>query len=387
MNKKIVAVFVIVIFAIVVILRAYAPGKDKVEEQEPILDLQSNLEKIENFDIFKDYYAQADKKINELSLEERIGQIFLVRYPQKKATEELQRYKFGGYLLFERDFKNKTGEEIKQEIANLQSVSNIPLLIAVDEEGGKIVRASSNSNLVSERFKSPRELYVLGGFDKIREDTIEKSKFLHNLGINVNLAPVVDVSTNSNDYIYNRTLGEDTELTSVFAKTVIEASKGGNVSYVLKHFPGYGNNMDTHKSTSTDNKSYEDICNYDLPPFISGIKANAEAVLVSHNIVNSIDGNNPASLSKRIHEVLRNEIGFTGVVITDDLYMGAVSSDKEAVIKAILADNDLIIVTDYAKSIEDVKKAIADGKISEETINSHARRILAWKYYKDMIKN
>ena len=122
-----------------------------------------------------------------------------------------------------------------------------------------------------------------------------------------------------------------------------------------------------------------------MPPFEKGIKEGAEAVLVSHNIVKSIDGENPASLSPKVHELLRKKLGFTGVIITDDLYMGAVSEDKDAVVKAVLAGNDLIIVTDYEKSIQDVKKAILEGKISEEAIGNIAKKVIAWKYYKEMM--
>lgn len=136
----------------------------------------------------------------------------------------------------------------------------------MDEEGGIVTRVSSNTNLRSEKFKSPRELYLEGGFDRIKEDTKEKSDLLESLGLNLNLAPVVDVSTNPDDYMYSRTLGENTDLTSRYAKTVIEESKNGNVSFTLKHFPGYGNNADTHDGTATDKRTYEEIMTNDIPP-------------------------------------------------------------------------------------------------------------------------
>ena len=249
----------------------------------------------------------------------------------------------------------------------------------------RVVRISSNPKIRSEKFLSSRELNQLGGMNKIKEDTIEKSTLLKELGLNVNLAPVVDVSTNSSDYMYERTIGENTDITSEFAKTVIKASKGKEVSYTLKHFPGYGNNRDTHTGSSTDNRTLDDIKKNDLPPFKAGIDEGAEAVLVSHNIVNSIDSSNPASLSPSVHNLLRNDLGFTGVIITDDLAMGATSSIDDAVVKAMLAGNDLLIVTDYEESINKIKKAIQDGTISEEQINKLAFRVLAWKYYKGIM--
>ncbi len=334
--------------------------------------------------IFKDYYILAYNKLQELTLDEKIGQLLLVRYPDNNQIEALEKYKFGGYLFFEKDFKDKTEEQVKNMINSLQKVSNIPLLTAVDEEGGSVVRVSSNPNLSKEKFKSSSELYNLGGIPAIKEDTIEKSILLKNLGLNLNLAPVVDVSTDPNDYIYKRTIQQNTSITSNYARTVIEASKGTEVSYTLKHFPGYGNNQDTHTGSSIDNRTLEDIRTNDLPPFEAGIEVGAEAVLVSHNTVTSIDSYNPASLSADVHNLLRNELKFTGIVITDDLSMGAVSKIDNAVVDAILAGNNLIITTDYEKDINSIKNALNDGELSEEQIDELAFKILAWKYYKGM---
>lgn len=335
--------------------------------------------------LFSKYYTLANNKLKTLTLDEKIGQLLLVRYPDNNQIEELKKYKFAGYIFFEKDFQNKTESEVKNMINNLQKTTSIPILTAVDEEGGRVVRVSSNPNLAKEAFKSPSQLYIAGGFNAIKDDTINKSKILKNLGLNLNLAPVVDVSTNPSDYIYNRTIGLDTSLTSTYAKSVIEASKNTGVSYTLKHFPGYGNNTDTHLSSSIDTRSYDDIVANDLPPFKSGIGAGAEAVLVSHNIINSIDHNNPASLSPSIHNLLRDDLNFTGIIITDDIAMSAVSSISDTTVKAILAGNDLIITTDYIESINSIKSAINDGTISEDLIDKLAFRVLAWKYYKGLM--
>ena len=320
-----------------------------------------------------------------MTLDEKIAQLLLVRYPENNATEILKENQFAGYLFFAKDFKDKTKEEVTNMISSLQQVSKIPILTAVDEEGGIVVRVSSNKNLRKERFQSPRDLYLEGGMDKIEEDTKEKSALLKELGLNLNLAPVVDVSTNPDDYMYERTLGENTELTSIYAKTVIDTSKNTGVSYTLKHFPGYGNNTDTHTGTAVDNRTYEDIIENDLPPFQAGINAKAEAVLVSHNVVNSIDPDNPASLSSDIHNLLRNKLNFTGIIMTDDLDMGAITSTDDATVKAILAGNDLIITTDYEKSIKEIKEAIENKIMDESLIDKLAFRVIAWKYYKGLL--
>ena len=377
-----------IVFAIIIVIAILGLISMITRKKSNQTDISETpkVEEEETINLLEPYYEKAKQKLQTLTQEEKIGQIFLCRYPEKNAIEDMQTYKLGGYLWFEKDFKNKTEDQIKEEISNLQKASNIPLLIAIDEEGGKVVRASSNTNLRTEKFKSPSDLYKEGGYERIKQDTIEKSKFLSNLGINLNLAPVVDVTTNPLDYMYQRSLGEDTEKTSDYAKTVIEASREGTVSYTLKHFPGYGNNSDTHKGSSKDTKSYEEIEKIDLPPFKAGIKAGAEAVLVSHNIVESIDAENPASLSPKINKILRENLNFKGIIITDDLYMGAVSEDSEAVIKSVQAGNDIIIVTDYKKSIEDIQKAIENGTISLEKIDKMVTQILAWKYYKGLMQ-
>lgn len=340
----------------------------------------------DNFNgIFGSYYKMAQNKLSSLNLDEKIGQLILARYDETDALNAIDKYKLSGFVFYEKDFKNKTTDEVKKMINTIQNKSDIPLLTAVDEEGGKVIRISSNPNLVAEKFKSSKELYATGGMNAIKEDTIEKSKILKNLGINLNLAPVIDVSTDPNDYMYERSLGENTETTSLYAKTVIEASKGTGVSYTLKHFPGYGNNPDTHNASVTDTRSYDDIMANDIPPFTSGIKAGAEAVLISHNIVSSIDPNNPASLSIPIHNLLRDDLNFTGVIITDDLAMGAITNVQDATVKAILAGNNLIITTDYQESFNSIKNAINNGTVSEDLIDRLALRVLAFKYYKGLM--
>lgn len=335
--------------------------------------------------IFSQFSTLANNKLKEMTLEEKIGQILLVRYPESNVEDAINSYKVGGFVFFETDFENKSTKEVQNMMNDLQSMTKIPLLTATDEEGGKVVRVSSNEKLVAEPFASSRELYLEGGFDLIAKDTKEKSTLLESLGLNVNLAPVVDVSTNSSDYMYERTLGEGTELTSEYAETVIEANKGSSVSYVLKHFPGYGNNEDTHEGEVIDTRSYADIEANDLPPFETGIKSGAEAILVSHNIVQSIDENNPASLSASVHNLLRNNLGFTGIIMTDDLAMNATSSIENATVKALLAGNDIVITTDYQDSYNQIKDAVDDGTISEDLIDNIVHRIISWKYAKGLM--
>ena len=337
--------------------------------------------------IFSHYYVDAYKKLKEMSIDEKIGQMFLVRVPEVNQIEDISKFNLGGYILFGRDTQNETKESLKTKIQSYQENSKIPMIIAVDEEGGTVVRVSSNPNLRSEKFSSPQQLYQSGGYDKIESTTLEMSQLLSSLGFNVNLAQVADVSTDSNDFIYERSFGKDASETSTFIQTVIKASKQNNVSYVLKHFPGYGNNKDTHTGISIDERSLEQFKSVDFLPFQAGIDEGAEAILVSHNIISQVEENTPASLSLNIHNILRNDLKFTGIVMTDDLDMGAIKYyiDDSPAVKAVLAGNDMLILTDYEQAYNDIKNAINEGKITQESIDHSAFRIIAWKYYKGLL--
>ncbi len=336
-------------------------------------------------DLFAEYYEKANNLLQKMTIDEKIGQLFLVRYNEEQSPSILNNYMPAGFVFFAQDFANKTIDQVKQMIDAAQSHAKIPLLTAVDEEGGKVVRISSNKELVPTPFQSSSELYNTGGWDLIRQDTIYKSSILKNLGLNVNLAPVVDVVTNPEAYMYERSFKQDVSNTTKYAKLVIEASKNTGVSYTLKHFPGYGNNSDTHVGQSLDTRTLNDLEKNDFLPFTAGIQSGAEAVLVSHNVVKSIDANNLASLSRSIHNILRNQLHFTGVIITDDLSMAATSEITNKNVLALLAGNDLMITTDYEESINAIKQALQEQKISEVSINRAALQVLAWKYYKGIL--
>jgi len=342
---------------------------------------------LDNNSMFSNYNKQAYEILKDMTIKEKIAQLLLVRAPETNQVNMVKDYQFGGYLLFERDFKNKTKLQVQEMINSYQKEAKIPMLMAVDEEGGDVVRISSNPNLSDYTFLSPRELYKEGGMELIKDDTVRKSKLLADLGINLNLAPVVDVSTDSNDYIYKRTLGEHTDVVNEYSKNVIEASMEHNVSYTLKHFPGYGNNLDTHLGVSFDNRSLSEINKINIPPFRVGIEAGAEAVLVNHNVISSIDNTTSASLSTKIHDLLKKDLKFKGIIITDDLSMtGIYNNDAiSKYVKAITSGNDLLIVTDYKEAITDIMNAVTSNKISENLIDEAALKIISWKYYKGMI--
>ena len=326
---------------------------------------------------------QAQVILDKMSLEEKIGQMFLIRYSDDQTVlSDIAQYNPGGILLFAKDFENHTKESIKAQLDTCQQASGTPLIIGVDEEGGVVTRISRFTNFRSERFKSPQDLYAEGGFERIVSDTDEKCALLKSIGINVNLAPVADVSEDPSSFIYDRTIGQNAEITSEYVRTVVGRMKANGMGSALKHFPGYGNNGDTHTDIITDTRPLGAFVSGDLLPFQAGIDEGTDIVLVSHNIVSCMDPDYPASLSPTVHALLRNTIGFDGVIMTDDLVMSAITEytdGKSAAVQAVIAGNDLLCCSDYAVQVPAVIEAVKSGVISEERINESAKRIIQMK--------
>ena len=326
--------------------------------------------------------ARAQELLDGMTLEEKVGQMFIARCPETDAAQLAADYHLGGYILFGRDFKDKTAEQVTADIQSCQDAAEIPLLIAVDEEGGTVNRVSSNPNLRSSPFRSPQALYSEGGLELVRSDAQEKCRLLESLGININFAPVCDVSQDPADFIYDRTLGRDAQETSQYVAAVVETMAEEGMGSVLKHFPGYGNNTDTHTGVAYDDRPYDTFLTSDFLPFQAGIAAGADMVLVSHNIVSAMDEASPASLSPEVHRVLREDLGFTGVIVTDDLVMDGVrdfAGDDEAAVLAVQAGNDLLCCTDFQTQVPAVLAAVESGEITEEQIDAAVLRVLTMK--------
>ena len=353
--------------------------------QEPVLTPEEQAEQ-ERLAAEQAREKRLQTLLDSMTLEEKVGQLFFVRCPETNAVEDISTYHLGGYLLFSRDFKDGdnwlTKEQFLEKIQSYQDVAEIPLFIGSDEEGGTVTRASRNPNLFSETFKSPQKLNYIGGIEEILRDTDTRSRELRALGINVNFAPVCDVSTDPKDFIYDRTLGQDANMTADYVRLVVPAMTEGGTLPVLKHFPGYGNNVDTHTGIAVDQRPMETFENSDLLPFQAGIEAGAPFVLVSHNIVTCMDADLPASLSPAVHRFLRETCGFEGIAITDDLAMDAVQAyakNGAVAVMALQAGNDMVITTDYRTQIPAVIAAVQDGTLDESVIDNACLRVLRCK--------
>lgn len=317
-----------------------------------------------------------------MAAEEKVGQLLLARCSEEAALADIEAYHLGGFVLFARDFENETPDSAREKFAGYQAAARIPLLLAVDEEGGSVTRISRFPAFRSQPFPSPREACREGGMGwaLVMED--QKGRMLQDLGLNVLLGPVCDLSDDPAAFMYDRALGQSPEDTGNFAALTIQMLARNGVGTVLKHFPGYGSNADTHVGLARDSRSLRELEAQDLLPFAAGIEGGAQAILVGHIITEAFDTELPASLSPAVHSYLREAMGFDGVILTDDLVMDAITDQYgpgEAAVLAVLAGNDLLCSTDYGVQYEAVLDALNSGRIDQETLDTAVRRVLRWK--------
>ena len=323
--------------------------KSQPAEQTTVQPTTMSAEKIND--------RKLDKFISDMTLEEKVGQMFFVRCPDEDAVQQVSEYNIGGYILFGRDFDGKTKDEVVDDIHSYQNLRETPFL-------------------------SPKDTYADGGWDAVKQDAEEKADLLLSLGINVNLAPVCDMTSDEYGFMYDRSFSSDVDMENRYVRTVVETSKSKKLGTVLKHFPGYGNNSDTHTGIAYDDRDYSEFENTDFKPFYQGIESGADCILVSHNIVNCMDSEYPASLSQKVHDILRNEFKFDGVIMTDDLIMDAITDftgDEAAAVTAAKCGNDLLCCSSVDTQYPAVLEAVQNGEISETQVGASVKRILKWK--------
>ena len=220
-----------------------------------------------------------DRRVEEIlsgmTVEDKVGQLFIVRRPQDDgvAMDALRRYRLGGFTLYACDFENRTPESVRALLASYRGAATVAPFIAADEEGGRVVRASKYPQFRDLPFPAPRDLFAAGGYAAVETDTREKAAFLLDLGVNFNYAPVCDMSGNPDTFIYDRTFGNDPTATARYVDTVVRTMNACGLVGSIKHFPGYGDNVDTHTGIAHDDRSRETFLTRDLAPFRAGIAA------------------------------------------------------------------------------------------------------------------
>ncbi len=336
----------------------------------------------------------------DLSVEEKVGQLLLVHFNGKeynaKAEKLLRQAHVGGFIYYEWANGLVSPSQVKTLSEKLQKNSKVPLFIAVDQEGGRVTR-------LKEGFTHPPGQPEISRKKKPETARIwatRVGKELNQVGINLNLAPVSDIATDpKKSPLRNRSYGSTPSLVTTFTKAAIHGYLGEGIIPTLKHFPGLGDtSVDTHQKMAINDKNKEELLAWELVPYRK-LSHLAPAIMTAHVMVPALDPNNPATLSRPIiTDLLRNQLGYNGIVMTDSLVMEGLNSDvDEAAIKALEAGHDIVLLggkqlvgekNGYELQVDDVirihRKIVQAVKEGRLNIDASVGRILALKNQMDL---
>ena len=345
--------------------------------------------------------GMAGDVLSTMTLEEKIGQLFIVCTDSldfsaetsitKEMKENLDRYQPGGVIFY--SFNIQTPQQTSTFIENMQKCVKIPLFIGVDEEGGMVARIGNNKKMGTTSFPTMKVIGDSGSVEEARNVGETIGKEISELGFNLDFAPVADVMTNeANEEIGERSFGSDPQLVSDMAVEVVKGLQKYDVCATLKHFPGQGSSGDdTHKGYVGMDVTIDNLRDTDFLPFKKGIAAGADFVMTSHVSVNLVTGNDlPSSLSDIVvGDILRDELQFENVIITDAMNMKSITKfydANEAAKLAFQAGNDMILMPDdFALAVEGILDAVNEGDIEEEQIDQAVMRILKVKIKRGII--
>lgn len=329
---------------------------------------------------------KVDQIVASMSQTEKIGQMVMIGIQGTKVDDDslymLNQYHMGGVILFDRNMESP--EQVKQLTSDLQAQSNekVPLFIGIDEEGGDVVR-------MAEKLTPPpsqKEIGATGDIEQAKTWAIKTAKSLKDMGINVNFAPVADVGSND-----KRSYSTDANTVIDFVRAATKGYQQENIIYSLKHFPGIGKGkVDSHIDSSSIDVAKEVLMTEDILPFktiIDESDPNDYFILVSHLKYPALDEEYPASLSSKIMtDLLRNELGYKGIIITDDMEMGAVANHNDfrsIGVNAVKAGADIVLVCHEYEHQQEVYLGLLDavnnGEISQERIDESIKRIIKVK--------
>lgn len=372
--RKFILWFAIIIFINFICGRFFYDTKDIVEDEAIYIAQTSSENNI------------IEKKLNSMSLDEKIGQMVIIGVHGSEMNDDIKnmltQYNIGGIIFYNRNMENKI--QVKNFIEDLQNNANEknPLFIAVDQEGGRVSRMQNDLTVY------PSQTEICAGGNPVDAKNYAKAiaQDLKELGFNINFAPVADVGSNN-----SRFFSDDPYIAAEFVSNAAKGYEDTKLFYCLKHFPGIGRGkVDSHKDVSIIDGDINFLINHDLPPFVKVINEQDNSkfmIMVSHLKYEALDTANSASLSSVVMtDLLRNKLGFKGVIITDDLEMGATSNynDFDNVgVQAVEAGADIVLVChEYDHEIKvylSILNAVNKGTISEERINESVRRILKMK--------
>ena len=327
--------------------------------------------------------------LSSMSLEEKIGQLIIAglsgTQEDAKTKQLIQQYNVGGFILFS---NNLAGPHQTVQLLNSLKKDNrnnpLPLFLSVDQEGGQVTRLPGG--LIN--FPTNEKIGAMNDPDLSYEVGTILGKELKEYGFNLDFAPVLDINSNSrNPVIGDRSFGDNAPIVSQLGIQTMKGIQSQGVISSIKHFPGHGDTaVDSHLELPVVNKSVQELEELELIPFKQAINSGADLVMVAHILLPKLDGDYPASLSKNVIGLLRNELHFKGAVITDDLTMKAITNNYgigQAAVQSVKAGSDILLIAhDYemiTEAIDSLRNAIRSGEISEHRLNSSVRRIIELK--------
>lgn len=363
-----------------------ATADDTQEATEPAMN-QNLATDLGEGGIFSAYYDKAKADVATMSKEEMVGQMLLgICSSTDTALSDVKHYALAGLLFESGNFYGMTEEEIKAVLESVRLGADVAPILAAQEEGGYVTTVSDLDAFPNVSFSSPMTLYLEGGLQAVEKAEDEKAAFLKGLGFNLNLAPVVDLPDSMDQIMFSRSLSSDAKTVAAYAEYAAKFNQAKGVSVALKHFPGYGTIPDaanTDVGAVIDDRSADTIRSVDYVPFKSGAKAGAHFIMMSNVVVQNIDPSHTAALSPALHKELRDDVGFSGLILTDVIdktdYSAYADGNKTAV-AAVLAGNDIILARDYATAYADILAAVNDGTIDPAIIQTACTRVIAYKY-------
>ena len=340
--------------------------------------------------------------LGNMSLEQKIGQLFIVNTDSldfnaetemtKKMRKNIQKYQPGGVIFFSFNFDTdgtvkQNRRKIRKFIRKMQKASEIPMFISVDEEGGTVSRVANTEALGTTKLPTMAEIGATGDAAQAYQAGSTIGSEIAELGFNLDFAPVADINTNEdNTEIGNRSFGSDPQLVSDMVREAVRGLQESGVSATLKHFPGQGNTGDdTHRGFVNLDATIDRLRDVEFQPFQAGIEEGADFVMMSHVAVRDITQNEePASLSTlMVSDILREELQFDHVIITDAMNMKIITKfydAGEAAVMAVQAGNDMVLMPDdFEEAYEAVYEAVKDGTLTERQIDQAVSRILTVK--------
>ena len=370
-------------------LPSIEPTPDPTPEPTPEVVEPTREEKLD---------AYVDERIAQMPLEDKVAGLFVVR-PEAitgvgtavqagdGTRQALEANPVGGLIYFDQNIQSEA--QLKEMLENTARYAKYPLFLAVDEEGGTVSRIGSS---IGPKTDSAEAIGETGNPENAYQAGAAMGTALYGLGFNVDFAPVADLANVEGSIMEGRAYGSDVSVVSSFVNAMVRGLQEQKVSACLKHFPGMGSaTEDTHDGKVSTDRTAEQFWAEELAVFQAGINEGADMVMVSHMAAPALTGDNEPSIFSRtlVTGILREQMGFQGVIITDALDMGAISqyyAADEASIMAVLAGCDMLLMPeDYEKAYTGVLEAVRSGNIDEERINDSLRRIYRIKYA-DMVQ-